>query len=79
MRGRRWVGAVKRQETPSVRLKREVKERALAPDANGFTRVRYKASQFVEHPTFQRIVMGLILLNALTLGLETSKSVMAEA
>lgn len=79
MRGRRWVGSVKRQETPSVRLKREVEERALAPDANLFTRVRFKASQFVEHPIFQRIIIGLILLNALTLGLETSKTAMASA
>ena len=79
MRARRWVGSVKRRETPSVRLKREVKERAADPDATGFARIQARVSEFVEHSTFQQIITGLILLNALTLGLETADSVMARA
>jgi voltage-gated sodium channel len=32
----------------------------------------------VDHPLTERVVIGLILINAITLGLETSQSVMAE-
>lgn len=35
-----------------------------------------KLKRIVEHPLTERIVIGLILVNAVTLGLETSKSIM---
>ena len=38
---------------------------------------RARAARFVLAPLFQRVVIGLILLNAVTLGLETSASIMA--
>jgi voltage-gated sodium channel len=38
---------------------------------------RARAARLVLSPLFQRVVIGLILLNAVTLGLETSKSIMA--
>lgn len=38
---------------------------------------RVRAARFVLSPAFQRVVIGLILFNAVTLGLETSGSVMA--
>lgn len=79
MRGRRWVGAVRPAETPSVRLKKEAQVRAADPDASALAKARAKVSWFVEHPVFQRTIIGLILLNAFTLGLETSPSVMASA
>ena len=79
MRGRRWVGAVNRPETPVCQTEARAQQRAAAPDATGFARIRARASQFIEHRTVQRFIIGLILLNALTLGLETSTSVMAAA
>ena len=41
--------------------------------------LRSKVARLVLTPLFQRVVIGLILLNAVTLGLETSSSVMAVA
>jgi len=41
--------------------------------------LRSKVARLVFAPVFQRVVIGLILLNAVTLGLETSPSVMAVA
>ena len=41
--------------------------------------VRAKAARLVLTPLFQRVVISLIVLNAITLGLETSASVMAVA
>ncbi|NKC34593.1 ion transporter [Falsiroseomonas selenitidurans] len=38
---------------------------------------RARAARLILSPLFQRVVIGLILLNAVTLGLETSDSVMA--
>ncbi|MGG5890436.1 ion transporter [Falsiroseomonas sp. HC035] len=38
---------------------------------------RARAARLVLSPLFQRVVIGLIILNAITLGLETSDSVMA--
>lgn len=38
---------------------------------------RARVARFVLAPLFQRVVIGLILLNAVTLGLETSASIMA--
>ena len=38
--------------------------------------LRARAARLVLSPLFQRVVIGLILLNAVTLGLETSESVM---
>lgn len=40
--------------------------------------LRARAARLVMEPLFQRIVIGLILLNALTLGLETSESIIAQ-
>jgi voltage-gated sodium channel len=40
--------------------------------------LRARAARLVMEPLFQRVVIGLILLNALTLGLETSDSIMAQ-
>jgi voltage-gated sodium channel len=39
---------------------------------------RARAARLVLSPMFQRVVIGLILLNAVTLGLETSESVMED-
>ncbi|MCI4664998.1 MAG: ion transporter [Neomegalonema sp.] len=39
--------------------------------------VRQKLTKIVEHPRFVAVIMGLILLNAVTLGLETSGSITA--
>ena len=41
--------------------------------------LRSKVARLVVTPLFQRVVIGLIVLNAITLGLETSTSVMAAA
>jgi len=41
--------------------------------------LRSKVARVVLTPLFQRVVIGLILLNAVTLGLETSATVMAAA
>ncbi len=41
--------------------------------------MRSALSRIVEHPLFQRSIIALIAVNAVTLGLETSPSVMAEA
>jgi voltage-gated sodium channel len=38
--------------------------------------LRARAARLVLSPLFQQVVIGLILLNAVTLGLETSKSIM---
>ncbi len=43
------------------------------------TGLRARAARLAQSSPFQRIVIGLILLNAVTLGLETSDSVMATA
>ncbi|MBY0337054.1 MAG: ion transporter [Acetobacteraceae bacterium] len=37
--------------------------------------LRARVARFVLHPLFQRVVIGLILFNAVTLGLETSASI----
>ena len=36
-----------------------------------------RLAKFIEHPWSERLITGLIVLNAVTLGLETSKTVMA--
>ena len=41
--------------------------------------VRQRLKQFIEHSTVQRMLLTLILINAFTLGLETSTTVMAAA
>jgi voltage-gated sodium channel len=41
--------------------------------------VRQRLQQFIEHGTVQRMLLALILLNAFTLGLETSNAVMSLA
>ena len=43
------------------------------------TGLRARVRALVEHPWFVRGIMALIIVNAVTLGLETSKSVMASA
>ena len=40
--------------------------------------MRAKLLELVEHPWFERFVMGLIAINAVTLGMETSKPIMAQ-
>ena len=42
----------------------------------GPTGLRARTMSLVEHPLFGRIVMGLIVINAITLGLETSERAM---
>jgi len=39
--------------------------------------IRSSLAAFVSHPLFDRVIIGLIILNAIALGLETSKTVMA--
>ncbi len=39
--------------------------------------IRQRAHLFIEHPVVQRILLGLILANAVILGLETDKNIMA--
>jgi voltage-gated sodium channel len=39
--------------------------------------MRARAAAFIEAPTVQRFIIGLILLNAATLGMETSPTIMA--
>lgn len=39
--------------------------------------IRQRAYLFIEHPIVQRILLGLILANAVILGLETDKDIMA--
>src|SRR5690606_14460610 len=41
--------------------------------------VRQRLKQLIEHSTVQRMLLTLILINAVTLGLETSTTVMAAA
>lgn len=41
--------------------------------------VRQRLKQFIEHSVVQRVLLTLILINAMTLGMETSPSVMAVA
>ena len=50
-------------------------ETLAATDLDGSLRARI--ARLVAAPLFQRVIIGLILLNAVTLGLETSPSVMA--
>lgn len=40
--------------------------------------LRSRLAQFIEHPLFQRVILALILINAVTLGLETSPRIMAD-
>ncbi len=51
-----------------------MQEVLTAADADATPRAR--AARLVSSPQFQRIVVGLILLNAVTLGLETSQTVL---
>lgn len=44
-----------------------------------FGGVRSALERLVYHPVFERVILGVIILNAITLGLETSKSVMARS
>jgi voltage-gated sodium channel len=41
------------------------------------TGLRDRLQRLVTHPMFERFIIGIIVLNAITLGLETSKTVMA--
>jgi voltage-gated sodium channel len=51
-------------------------QEVMTPADAGDSR-RARAARLVLSPLFQRVVIGLILLNAVTLGLETSDSIMA--
>lgn len=44
-----------------------------------FGGARSALERLVYHPLFERVILGVIILNAITLGLETSKSVMTQA
>ncbi len=44
---------------------------------NGAISVRARVGGIIQHPIFERFIVAVIILNAITLGLETSKSVMA--
>ncbi|WP_416898956.1 MAG: ion transporter [Minwuia sp.] len=48
-------------------------------DTNWLTRTRGRVRTLVENPTFERAILVIICLNAVTLGLETSPSAMAAA
>ena len=49
-----------------------------APYAGRLARVRENVRALVTRPWFERLVLGVIVLNAITLGIETSPSIMAE-
>ena len=80
MRARRWVGAMRPGETLPGRSradKREAEaESTPAADAAG---LRGRLRAVIDGPHFQWAVTALITVNALTLGLETSKVAMAHA
>ena len=80
MRARRWVGAMRPGETPPGRSRADRKgreaESAPAADADG---LRGRLRAVIDGPHFQWTVTALITINALTLGLETSKVAMAHA
>jgi voltage-gated sodium channel len=52
-----------------------MQEVLIAADAE--SNVRARAARLILSPLFQRVIVGLILLNAVTLGLETSDTIMA--
>ncbi len=47
-------------------------------DIDTLSPARRKAAQFIESPFIVRLIIGLILFNAITLGLETDKSITAQ-
>lgn len=47
------------------------------PDPSRSASVRARLRGLLDHPSFQNIVLALIVINAITLGLETSKDAMA--
>lgn len=49
-----------------------------ASNAGRLATVRERARTLVTRPWFERLVLGIIVLNAITLGIETSPSIMAE-
>ncbi|MBM4182140.1 MAG: ion transporter [Betaproteobacteria bacterium] len=48
-----------------------------APSSVHAPGVRARLTTFIEHPLTQRVILALILINAVTLGLETSPAIMA--
>ncbi len=48
-----------------------------APSSLHAPGVRARLAAFIEHPLTQRVILALILINAVTLGLETSFAIMA--
>ncbi|WP_417516958.1 ion transporter [Minwuia sp.] len=50
-----------------------------AAEPGGLSRIRMKVKALVEHKTFERAILAVICLNAVTLGLETSSTAMAAA
>ena len=48
------------------------------PTMEGLTGARLKAANLVEHSLFTQFIITLIIINAITLGLETSQVLMAE-
>ncbi len=58
----------------SIRRKYEV---SLLPEqSTHLNKIRHRVGQFIEKPMVNRVIMSVIVINAITLGLETSSSVM---
>ncbi len=74
MRSRRWVGAMKPPETSSQRLQPAPDGDRPAPADNGgsFDAFRARLRSFIESNRVQRTITTIIVINAVTLGLDTS-------
>jgi voltage-gated sodium channel len=57
--------------------KRTPSSSAAAASAPAAPSLRARVARFLDHPWFERFIISIIVLNAITLGLETSKSLMA--
>ncbi len=62
-----------------MRTTKHDKPEALAPTENAISDLRRKLVAVAESPRFQRSIIALIVFNAITLGLETSDTVMARS
>ena len=51
--------------------------RSTDPTPAAAATLRGRLSALLDHPTFERLILGLIVVNAITLGLETSGSIRA--
>ncbi len=75
MKVRRWIGALQ-SETPSQVNRRAAGKASKAYRKGGFDLFREKLNGWVTSQPVQWFIIGVICLNALTLGLETSSNVM---